>query len=81
MRKSAQYSYLRYTKVDQIRPPRPTSMPLLPAPPLLNALIDRLTTDTTKALQVICAFPVSGQYGLGSRFLYVEIHYLSSRPQ
>jgi hypothetical protein len=62
-------------------PPRPRSMPRLPAPPPLNTVIDRSTTNTTKALQVICAFPLSGQYGPGSRFLYVEIHYPSSRRQ
>ena len=56
-------------------------MPRLPAPPPLNTVIDRSTTNTTKALQVICAFPLSGQYGPGSRFLYVEIHYFAEMEE
>lgn len=40
----------------------------------LNTLVTRNATDpnsTINALQVVCAWPVSGQYGPGSRVLYV----------
>ncbi|KAK1093460.1 hypothetical protein LTR48_002275 [Friedmanniomyces endolithicus] len=50
-------------------------MPALPYFPLLQTLAER--TDTAQAanasspaLQVVCAWPVSGQYGPGSRVLY-----------
>ncbi len=50
-------------------------MPALPFIPLLQTLAGR--TDTAQAanasspaLQVVCAWPVSGQYGPGSRVLY-----------
>jgi hypothetical protein len=56
-------------------------MPLLPSAALLladNELVSRdatgnasLSANTTAAdaLQVVCAWPVSGQYGVGTRFL------------
>ncbi|KAI3324332.1 hypothetical protein HD806DRAFT_494764 [Xylariaceae sp. AK1471] len=49
-------------------------MPPFPVTPLLNSLIDRDTTvnasTLTSAAQVVCAWPVSGQYGFGTRILY-----------
>ncbi|KAF8855957.1 hypothetical protein BDZ45DRAFT_594913 [Acephala macrosclerotiorum] len=49
-------------------------MPALSSASLLNTLVPRNVTATGNAtnhtLQVICAFPVSGQYGPGSRILY-----------
>lgn len=54
-------------------------MPALPAASLLNHLIARSATAnssaqaanaTHNALHVVCAWPVSGQYGPGSRVLY-----------
>ncbi|KAI0401126.1 hypothetical protein F4802DRAFT_609659 [Xylaria palmicola] len=52
-------------------------MPPLTATPLLYSLIERDTTanlsNTTHPLpvaQVVCAWPVSGQYGFGTRILY-----------
>lgn len=53
-------------------------MPALPfATPLLNTLVDRDVISSTAAsnstngtaLQVVCAWPVSGQYGPGTRVL------------
>ncbi|KAH7409750.1 hypothetical protein BKA64DRAFT_570896 [Cadophora sp. MPI-SDFR-AT-0126] len=46
-------------------------MPTLP-PTSLHSLSSRIPTNnaTNDALQVICAWPVSGQYGPGSRVLY-----------
>lgn len=38
--------------------------------PVLNTLNATATNATSDALQVICAWPVSGQYGPGSRILY-----------
>lgn len=59
-------------------------MPALSAPPFLNSLVDRAAfanatsspftangTAVSHPLQVVCAWPVSGQYGPGSRLLYV----------
>ncbi|KAI1056273.1 hypothetical protein LB507_002334 [Fusarium sp. FIESC RH6] len=37
---------------------------------VLEAVAPRAVNDTTEALQVICAWPVSGQYGTGTRVLY-----------
>ncbi|KAK1028572.1 hypothetical protein LTR33_017334 [Friedmanniomyces endolithicus] len=50
-------------------------MPALPYFPLLQTLAGRTDTAqaanaSTPALQVVCAWPVSGQYGPGSRVLY-----------
>ncbi|KAI9685485.1 MAG: hypothetical protein M1820_010782 [Bogoriella megaspora] len=55
-------------------------MPAFDSTPLLNALIsrdaasgplvDQAVNTSTNALQVVCAWPVSGQYGPGSRVLY-----------
>ncbi|KAI0006590.1 hypothetical protein F4779DRAFT_556070 [Xylariaceae sp. FL0662B] len=51
-------------------------MPALPSIPPLGSLVDRdpssNSTDfhETAVLQVVCAWPVSGQYGIGSRILY-----------
>jgi len=39
------------------------------------AIIPRATNGTVDALQVICAWPFSGQYGPGSRVLYVLVFY------
>jgi hypothetical protein len=49
-------------------------MPALSSASLLNALVARnatatATNATSNALQVVCAWPVSGQYGPGSRVL------------
>ncbi|KAK4156592.1 hypothetical protein C8A00DRAFT_40977 [Chaetomidium leptoderma] len=41
----------------------------MPALPPLHLLVGR-TAANTNELQVICSFPVSGQYGPGSRILY-----------
>lgn len=38
--------------------------------PAASATANATATATATALQVVCAFPVSGQYGLGSRVLY-----------
>ena len=56
-------------------------MPVLPATPLLERLANHTGTNppfapgttnaTENALKVVCAWPVSGQYGPGSRVLYV----------
>ncbi|KAK0630519.1 hypothetical protein B0T17DRAFT_489520, partial [Bombardia bombarda] len=40
------------------------------APTDLLALSTRALNSTEDALQVVCAWPVSGQYGIGSRILY-----------
>ncbi|ETS86308.1 hypothetical protein PFICI_00136 [Pestalotiopsis fici W106-1] len=47
-------------------------MPAIPASAtLLHALVDRdIKNATADPLQVVCAWPVSGQYGPGSRYLY-----------
>ncbi|KFY45697.1 hypothetical protein V494_00823 [Pseudogymnoascus sp. VKM F-4513 (FW-928)] len=49
-------------------------MPALSSASLMNTLVIRNTTavneTVTPYLQVICAWPVSGQYGFGSRMLY-----------
>ncbi|KAI8631205.1 hypothetical protein F5Y19DRAFT_24184 [Xylariaceae sp. FL1651] len=52
-------------------------MPPLTATPLLQSLIDRdIITNASNAtgappmVQVVCAWPVSGQYGLGTRIIY-----------
>ncbi|KAG4442566.1 hypothetical protein IFR05_001978 [Cadophora sp. M221] len=46
-------------------------MPTLPSTSLSNNISSNNVTDTaSNALQVICAWPVSGQYGPGSRVLY-----------
>ncbi|RFN46060.1 hypothetical protein FIE12Z_9661 [Fusarium flagelliforme] len=37
---------------------------------VLEVVVPRAVNDTTEALQVICAWPVSGQYGTGTRVLY-----------
>ncbi|CAG7559418.1 unnamed protein product [Fusarium equiseti] len=37
---------------------------------VLEVVAPRAVNDTTEALQVICAWPVSGQYGTGTRVLY-----------
>ncbi|KAF2443696.1 hypothetical protein P171DRAFT_415370 [Karstenula rhodostoma CBS 690.94] len=42
---------------------------LLPTPELADVAI-RATGNATTGLQVVCAWPVSGQYGPGSRVLY-----------
>lgn len=55
-------------------------MPAIPASiTLLSTLVDRDINTTAAAavappdpLQVVCAWPVSGQYGPGSRYLYVS---------
>ncbi|KAE8452223.1 hypothetical protein EG329_001690 [Mollisiaceae sp. DMI_Dod_QoI] len=52
-------------------------MPVLPNT-LLNTLVERSTNATSqnatsKALHVVCAWPVSGQYGPGSRVLYYAL--------
>lgn len=48
----------------------------MPAIPHLSTEVNR-TLDTPDAasdiLQVICAWPVSGQYGPGTRILYVAV--------
>lgn len=47
-------------------------MPAISPPLLLNTLVIRNITDansTDEVLQVVCAWPVSGQYGPGSRVL------------
>ncbi|KFY69429.1 hypothetical protein V496_00253 [Pseudogymnoascus sp. VKM F-4515 (FW-2607)] len=50
-------------------------MPALSSASLMNTLVIRNTTAVNATanpyLQVVCAWPVSGQYGLGSRILYV----------
>lgn len=52
-------------------------MPVLSSIPSLQAFLDHrdinnsVTNATGEALQVVCAWPVSGQYGPGSRVLYV----------
>jgi hypothetical protein len=56
-------------------------MPALPSTALGATLLSRnaiatavnATTEGDQALQVVCAFPVSGQYGPGSRVLYCEL--------
>ncbi|KAE9366917.1 hypothetical protein N431DRAFT_495289 [Stipitochalara longipes BDJ] len=51
-------------------------MPALPSTALGATLLSRnatsavANTTTSQVLQVVCAFPVSGQYGPGSRYLY-----------
>ncbi|KAJ5654170.1 hypothetical protein N7490_001173 [Penicillium lividum] len=49
-------------------------MPAIPSPFLENSLVHRSTDPTYNAtvpvLEVICAWPVSGQYGPGTRYLY-----------
>ncbi|KAF9731965.1 hypothetical protein PMIN03_000083 [Paraphaeosphaeria minitans] len=45
---------------------------LLPTPELADVAI-RATGNATEGLRVVCAWPVSGQYGPGSRVLYVPI--------
>lgn len=44
---------------------------------LMNTLVVRNATGANATanpyLQVVCAWPVSGQYGLGSRILYVPL--------
>ena len=51
-------------------------MPALPSASLINTLVVRNATavnaTTNPYLQVVCAWPVSGQYGIGSRILYVS---------
>ena len=51
-------------------------MPVLSSSSLLNTLVDRNAgspaANATNALQVVCAWPVSGQYGTGSRVLYAD---------
>ncbi|OBT58811.1 hypothetical protein VE04_01369 [Pseudogymnoascus sp. 24MN13] len=52
-------------------------MPVLSPASLLNTLVARNTTAanvaTSNALQVVCAWPVSGQYGIASRMLYYAL--------
>jgi len=55
-------------------------MPAIPSPPELleNILVYRSTdlppgNATAEVLEVICAWPVSGQYGPGTRVLYDPI--------
>lgn len=36
---------------------------------VLEVVAPRAVNNTTEALQVICAWPVSGQYGTGTRVL------------
>ncbi|CZR58895.1 uncharacterized protein PAC_08787 [Phialocephala subalpina] len=53
-------------------------MPALPSTSLVNAFIDRTASSTipnatSSGLQVVCAWPVSGQYGPGSRVLYYAL--------
>jgi hypothetical protein len=44
------------------------------------ALSSNVTAAAThKALEVVCAWPVSGQYGPGTRALYVSL-FLNMRP-
>ncbi|KAM0807066.1 hypothetical protein AB5N19_07405 [Seiridium cardinale] len=46
-------------------------MPAIPTSAvLINTLINRDLNTTADPLQVVCAWPVSGQYGPGSRVLY-----------
>jgi hypothetical protein len=50
-------------------------MPRLPLTAVLDTLLKRnatqtATNNTTQVLHVICEFPLSGQYGPGSRYLY-----------
>ncbi|KAF2248321.1 hypothetical protein BU26DRAFT_331408 [Trematosphaeria pertusa] len=45
-------------------------MPALSALPVLDDLAIRSQAAAGDALQVVCAWPLSGQYGLGSRLLY-----------
>ncbi|KAI1826792.1 hypothetical protein F4861DRAFT_46384 [Xylaria intraflava] len=48
-------------------------MPPFPAAPLLHSLVDRdasIGTASHPVNQVVCAWPVSGQYGFGTRLLY-----------
>ncbi|GAW26362.1 putative transcription fungi [Rosellinia necatrix] len=49
-------------------------MPPFVASPLLRSLINRDTIANASAappeIQVVCAWPVSGQYGFGTRLLY-----------
>lgn len=63
-------------------------MPAIPASiTLLSTLVDRDINTTAAAavapadpLQVVCAWPVSGQYGPGSRYLYEPLHLHSIFP-
>ncbi|KFZ09863.1 hypothetical protein V501_05463 [Pseudogymnoascus sp. VKM F-4519 (FW-2642)] len=52
-------------------------MPAVSPASLLNTLVARNTTAanvaTSNALQVVCAWPVSGQYGIASRMLYYAL--------
>lgn len=45
---------------------------IYPGPPLNTLVVRNVTTAnnaTIDALQVVCAWPVSGQYGIASRML------------
>ncbi|KFZ10532.1 hypothetical protein V502_08067 [Pseudogymnoascus sp. VKM F-4520 (FW-2644)] len=57
-------------------------MPALSTASLMNTLVVRNATavnaTTNPYLQVVCAWPVSGQYGLGSRILYVPFANLNA---
>ncbi|KFY61756.1 hypothetical protein V496_04914 [Pseudogymnoascus sp. VKM F-4515 (FW-2607)] len=52
-------------------------MPAIYPASLVNTLVIQNATaanvDTTNALQVVCAWPVSGQYGIASRTLYYAL--------
>ncbi|KAH6646108.1 hypothetical protein BKA67DRAFT_583253 [Truncatella angustata] len=49
-------------------------MPAIPTTAaVINNLIARDSNATSNALQVVCAWPVSGQYGPGSRVLYYAL--------
>lgn len=58
-------------------PPFPSLSSLSEAqldPSLTTAIIPQsdALNSTLNPIQVVCAWPVSGQYGPGSRFLYVD---------
>jgi hypothetical protein len=69
-------SHLPSTLFQRHPPRRREVMPALSSISLLDTLVARnanatatATNATSNALQVVCAFPVSGQYGPGSRIL------------